>query len=128
MTDTLELGMAETRAALAAALSTVTATVDSQPVTVHGYPTTPPVIESYDGWPVLVDVRPFTLCLAEADWQVYVALPAADLLTTVTAGDTLISGVVDALQTLGKVTHVRPFRWLVADGAEVPVWQFEVTI
>lgn len=128
MSDTLELGIHDTRAALAGALSTVTAQVDGQPVTVTGYLTTPPSIDAYDGWPVLTDVRPFTWCMAETDWNVYVALPAADQLTTVNAGDSLISAVVDALQTLGKVTHIRPMRWLVADGAEVPVWQFEVNI
>ena len=128
MTQTLELGIAQTRADLAAVLSTVTAVVDGQPVVVHAHPTTPTTIQAYDAWPVLVDVRPFTWCMAETDWQAYVALPAADALTTVSAGDTLISGVVDALQRLGKVNHVRPFRWLVAEGGEVPVWQFEVAI
>jgi hypothetical protein len=69
-----------------------------------------------------------SMCMAETDWHVYVALPAADQPSMVEAGDALVNQVCDALMTVCQVTHVRPARWILADGGEVPVWQFEITI
>lgn len=96
---------------------------------VDPHPTTPDTPSAFDGWPVLLDIRPITMGIIEADWQVFVALPAGDQHATVDTGDHIIDPVGDALMTIGKVTHVRPARWITGDAGEgVPVWQFELTI
>jgi hypothetical protein len=118
------------RAELVAALTGVTAPFDGNPVTITAHPSPPVAISPYDAWPVLIDARPITLCLAEIDWLVIVALPAADARSTTDAGDALIGAVTAALMDAGdaKVTHIRPARWISEDGGNgIPVWQFEIT-
>jgi hypothetical protein len=120
---------ASIRANIAAALDGLTVEVDGTAHTLTATATTPKTIEAYCAWPVIGDARPFTMCLAETDWFVYVALPAGDQESTVAAADALYAPVCDALMTLGQVTHTRPRTVPVADGgADVPAWQYEVTI
>lgn len=92
------------------------------------YETAPDTPVVNDAWPVLLDVRPITMAIAETDWHVYVALPAGDMSSTVDGGDDVIDPVANALMVVAKVTHIRPARWPLDSGSEIPVWQFEITI
>lgn len=118
-------GMWETVAEQRLLIQQALAVVDE--VTPH--PTTPDTPSAFDAWPVLLDIRPTTICLVEIDWQVFLALPSGDQGSTVETGDALMDPVCNALMTIGKVTHVRPARWITGDAGEgIPVWQFEITI
>lgn len=88
----------------------------------------PPVPSAFDAWPVLVVARPTTMCMAETDWLVIVALPAGDQPSLVAAGDALVNATCDALMFIAKVTNIRPARWILAEGGEIPCWQFELTM
>jgi hypothetical protein len=108
------------RATLFAALQSV------GEVTAHA--TTPDTPTAYDAWPALGDGRPFTTCMIESDWNVFVALPGGDQSSIVAAGEALYAPVCDALMEVCKVAHSRPMRYPLAEGGEIPVWQFEITI
>lgn len=121
----MQLGFSDQRVAVAAVLTTVS-TPDGGHVTGYPYPPTTPA--QWDAWPVLVDARPFTQCMSENDWSVFLALPGADAQSLGMAGDIMADPVCEALVQVGKVTHIRPARWQLADGGEIPGWQFEMTI
>lgn len=115
------------RAEVAAAVHGVTATVDGRAVTLTGHQVQPHPVVAYDAWPVWQSVRPVAMCIAETDWQVCVALPAGDPITTTTAGDALVVPVIDAL-TDWQVVTVAPGQVAVADAAAVPVLIFTIMI
>ena len=120
---------AEQRAAFAAALTGVTATVDGVDVTLSGYPVQPPTVAPYAAWPVWSATRPLgTLdCLAyETDWTIAVALPGADAQTWSANGDALVDEVLVALDRY-HVDRVEPGQVLVADGANVPCLRFTIS-
>lgn len=119
---------ATTRQALADALAGVVVDVDGQPVMLQARTSTPVTPSAWDAWPVLVVARPVTMCVAETDWHVIVALPGGDQASLVAAGDAIVNETCDALMHIAQVTNIRPARWIVADGGEVPCWQFELTI
>jgi hypothetical protein len=122
------IDLAGQRADIAAVLGPVVVEVDGTRYQLTGHTSTPKTIAAWDAWPVVSDIRPTTACIDEVDWLVYVALPAGDQTSLVEAGDAVLNPAREALQAIGAVTHSRPARWTVADGGEVPVWQFEITI
>lgn len=120
------IDLEETRRHLADLLATVT--FDIEPGQLSPRTSAPPTPSAWDAWPVLVTARPLTMCVAETDWLVMVALPAGDQASLVEAGDAVVNDVCDALMVAAKVTNIRPARWIVADGGEIPCWQFEITL
>jgi len=119
--------LAQTRGELVDAVDQLPAVVDGVPVTLTGHLHQPHPVMAWDAWPVWQAVRPVAMCVAETDWQLCVALPAADPATTVAAGDALIDPVALALEEY-QITTVAPGQLVVADGATVPILIFAVTI
>jgi hypothetical protein len=124
----MSIDLSEHRRLIAAVLAPVVFTVDGSRYGLTAHTSTPPTISTWDAWPVVSDIRDVTDCIGEVDWFVFVALPAGDQASLVEAGDAVVDPTREALRALGAVTHTRPFTWTVADGAAVPVWQFEITI
>lgn len=85
----------------------------------------PPTMTPYAAWPVLSRALPINYCVDEADWFVFVVLPAANNEASVQAGDILIDAVLPRFKTVGKVTAVEPWSWPV-DAAQttIPVIRF----
>jgi hypothetical protein len=125
----LEFALGERRASIVAALNGLVATVGGDPVALTAFLDQPATVERYQAWPVWLSGAPFTKVMTETFWQVVVTLPPANQASMIDAADALISTVADALETLGKVTTVRPARLIVAgDDGGVPILQYELTI
>lgn len=118
---------AEQRAALAALLTGITATVGGAEVTTTGYPVQPATISGYDAWPVWTATRPVTWCADETDWQVLLAVPGPDPQTWAATGDPLVTAVAEALAPY-QLTRIEPVQILLTEGGSMPGLQFTVTI
>lgn len=111
------MSVAGIRAALVAALS------DVPGLSVTGY--TPAPIITGSAWVILARAVPVNYCIDEAQWFVFIAVPAGSSGATVAAGDALIDDTLPALKAVAKVTAVEPWSWPVeTGGAAVPVIRF----
>jgi len=115
------------RADVVDAIDGVSATVDGVTVTLTGHRQQPHPVMAWDTWPVWQNVRPITVCIAETDWNVCVALPGADAESTTAAGDALVDPVAEALDRY-LITGIQPGQLVVADAATVPILIFAITI
>lgn len=111
--------VAETRATLVATLNGVPG------LSAVGY--TPATVTAGMAWVALVSAVPINYCIAEANWYLFVALPAGNNQATVDAGDAWMSDIVGALRPVGKVTAAEPWLWPVEPGqAAQPVLRITV--
>lgn len=118
---------AEQRAELAYVVAGIPATVGDTTVTTTGHLTPPKTPQAYDAWPVWVATRPTTMCIAETDWQIVLALPGSDPQTWCLMGDALITELMAALAPY-DVPRVEPVQILLAEGQSMPGIAFSVTV
>lgn len=85
-------------------------------------PTMPDNIVAGMAWPVWAFTDPLTICGDVETWYVFVALPVANLATTVDAGDDVRAAVSTALRAAGKVIRSESWRIPVEPGQQgIPV-------
>lgn len=96
----------------------------------HAYP--PDVIVAGSAWPswVQVDTETYSQCGSfEVEWHIFVALPAANLQTTLAAADKIAPELLNALTTVGDVTFIEPASVAVAaDGKAYPALRATLTM
>ena len=88
---------------------------------------TPAPIVAGAAWPALSRAVPVNYCVDEAEWFVFVAVPAGSSAASVAAGDQLIDALLPVFKTFAKVTAVEPWAWPVEPGqAATPVVRLTV--
>jgi hypothetical protein len=91
--------------------------------------TMPDTIVAGMAWPAWAYTEPVTTCGAVTTWYVFVALPAANNLVTVIAGDDLVDQVVTALWPVGKVIRWEPWRIPLEPGQQgIPVVRYTLEV
>lgn len=89
----------------------------------------PDTITAGMAWPAWAYTEPLNVCMAVTTWYVFVALPAANSLVTVEAGDDLVDVVATALYPVGKVVRWEPWRIPLEPGQQgIPVVRYTLEV